>query len=219
MRLKHCRSCPAQVLDPPVAASFSLARLTYDSFNTLLRQLLPLANAGRREIGLLDWPMREVHWHMFRHGHVMMALIFDTPESEVVRSLRMKLSTLEVYRAHVKPLFDQLLHEATQHSGVERRVLRNNCLVLAKALSQGDEAGEWGELLLSFCEMYKVTPAGLHNMPQQLRQVPSFLQPLASQHCPFLQPRPPMCAGAPLPGCGARSPARYAGSQRTGSLP
>ena len=98
---------------PAAPQHFGADALSYASYNPLLRRLLVRANKRRLELGLDVWSRAEFHWHMFRHGAAIMALVMGDAPSEIERRLRMKPETLVYYRQHVTPEYDAAVGDAS----------------------------------------------------------------------------------------------------------
>ena len=154
------------------ASSFSEERMRYRSFNARLRQLLLRVNAWRAGKGLVQWVAASFHWHMFRHGHVIMALVFNVPVTEILRSLRMLPSTLQAYRAHVSSAFGSLLDVAQTHCGVQERARSIECNALAvAAVGPGADCTVLRCELELMCATLHVSSSGLRHLRPAMRQL------------------------------------------------
>ena len=90
-------------------SAFSDDAMPYDKFSSLLHKVRIRINEVRKAMGLPEYSAAEFHWHMFRHGNVMMALIFGDSPGEIMRRLRMDASTLEAYRQHTSAMYRLVL--------------------------------------------------------------------------------------------------------------
>ena len=176
---------------------FSTTRLPYESFNKLLHEDVRQANAWREyHLRLPPWPKASAHWHMFRHGHIIMALIFQTPKGELMRSSRVHPRTLESYRAHTGGLLSVLFDQAHMEGSVQERTRKTQCHSLARRIAQSaatvDEELLRNELI-GMCETFGITPVALERAPAGLRQLilsgAAMYRPtlLSMQHIGILQ--------------------------------
>jgi len=98
---------------PAVPKAFTEDALPYVMYNTLLKALRLRINEIRERRSLPPYSLAEFHFHMFRHGNVMMSLIFGDSDGEIMRRLRMESSTLLSYRQHVSSAYNILLKQQT----------------------------------------------------------------------------------------------------------
>ena len=174
------------------ARDFTAERLAYEQYNKYLHDLLKEVNIYLEKNGLTRWKLSEFHWHMFRHGHVIMALIFRTPEAEIIRSLRMEPKTVESYRAHTVGLLGAAFDEAQTQDGVQERAqeVQVDGMVRRVDVSPAAEVGNLRSELSLLCKQLHVTPSSLEKMGVQMQQLvihgasrarllsPRFVQPL-----------------------------------------
>ena len=155
------------------AADFTASRMKYERFNQRLHELLVRANFRRADLGLSPWKLAEFHWHMFRHGSAIMALLFKTPESEIMRSLRMTHETLRSYRAHVLTEYGMLFDRAQQQAGVEQRAWTVDCdRIAAQTVGAGTSTcGRLRDELLTLCRLLGIAPNTLRRAPAGFRQL------------------------------------------------
>ena len=154
------------------AAHFTSERLQYWKYNEWLHQLLIQVNDWREDRGLAHWPRSDFHWHMFRHGHVIMALIYKTPQAEIQRSLRMNPETLQSYCAHVVGALGALFDGAQTHEGVQQRAWAVELDRLAEAVvGRGDACGALRSELQRLCDIIQVSPTALRRAKPCLRQL------------------------------------------------
>ena len=66
------------------AVDFSEQRLPYEAYNDGLHLVVDRVNELRTDRGVATWPRNEAHFHMFRHGHVIMELVFGASLSELL---------------------------------------------------------------------------------------------------------------------------------------
>ena len=153
---------------------FSTRRMPYRSYNQRLHELLKQVNVWRESAGMVHWPLSSVHWHMFRHGHTIMSLIFRTPEAEMVRKLRMKPETLASYRAHVVSTYGILFDAAQTNRDVQRRANETEGDRMAAAAVAADSSVDFATMrraIVTLCDLFNLEPAALRRMPPTLRQI------------------------------------------------
>ena len=155
--------------------SYLSEMLPYESYNPLLHRILIKANERRRKAGLAIWSVTEFHWHMFRHGNVMMALVFKEPEHEILRKLRMVPETLESYRQHVVSAYSAVLSEQVDPE-VQASADRTEAQVLAEATmaALGPSAltpGDIRDAILRMCNGLHMAVRGLKAVKKGFRQV------------------------------------------------
>ena len=157
------------------AEHFSTNRLQYEAFNALLHEDVLQANAWREvNLNLPPWPLAFAHWHMFRHGGIIMAIIFKQPIGELERSARIDRRTLESYRAHTGGLLSVLFDEAHKEDSVHARTCEAQCQALARRIAESagdvDEA-QLRDELFGMCDSLGFTPAALQRVPAGMRQL------------------------------------------------
>ena len=105
------------------ADDFSEQRLPYEAYNDGLHLVVDRVNELRTARGVATWPRNEAHFHMFRHGHVIMELVFGASLAELMRSARLDPSTVAAYIAHVSTTYAALLHGAEGRSNAAEQSL------------------------------------------------------------------------------------------------
>ena len=98
-------------------SSFAPHALRYLQYNRFLRRLLAPLNVWRVKQGLPEYSKDEFHFHMFRHGSVMMALIFRTPKEELMRTHRLDAVTIASYAEHASAVYNLLLEQGSARDG------------------------------------------------------------------------------------------------------
>ena len=105
------------------ASDFSEQRLPYEAYNDGLHLVVDRVNELRTDRGVAAWPRNEAHFHMFRHGHVIMELVFGASLSELMRSARLDPSTVASYIAHVSTTYASLVQGAEGRSNAAEQLL------------------------------------------------------------------------------------------------
>ena len=105
------------------ASDFSEQRLPYEAYNDGLHLVVDRVNELRTDRGVAAWPRNEAHFHMFRHGHVIMELVFGASLSELMRSARLDPSTVASYIAHVSTTYAALVQGAEGRSNAAEQLL------------------------------------------------------------------------------------------------
>ena len=150
-------------------SAFSADAMPYTKFNALLHKVRIRANEARAAAGLPEYSEEEFHWHMFRHGNVMMALIFGDSPGEIMRRLRMDASTLESYRHHTSAMYRLVLSEQSVDADTQEQATRLEVTQLAAAMltllrsEHSWTAATIAHELLSFLRHIGCSMRALHN--------------------------------------------------------
>ena len=172
-------STPRADRRPVCASHFTGEALAYSAYGAMQLAVVTRVNRARAEAGLVEWSTDEAHFHMYRHGHMVMALLFGASPAELLRSAHLNEETLAVYAAHVSSHYAALLH--TQEQGTEQSHASNRAAVevlVARMVAAASEqlpapldAAHLIDDLLSWLAAVGVRLAGLLTLGAGLQQL------------------------------------------------